>query len=294
MQVAAIMQAGRRTLGRGWIALVLLLVAAGAPAQVFYSVTTPDGEINWLLGTIHAEDARVLEFPPALEQALLQADRLALELVPDEPVLRALEREMRLPPGEVLADRIGPRLYRRVARALADYGMDRKTVRRLRPWAAAMTLTQPPLETGMFMDLALSVEAARSGTELVALETLDEQLAFITGLGEEAHVRLLENAVEDPDSRAARLEALIEAWLAGDLERLRRLAERELAGLDAETRARFRTSGIVERNVRMARRVRPLLEHGNTLVAVGALHLPGADGLIALLREQGNQVEAIY
>ncbi|MDT8451052.1 MAG: TraB/GumN family protein [Wenzhouxiangellaceae bacterium] len=288
------MKTGRRTLGGGWIVLFLLLVAAGARAQVFYSVTTPGGDVNWLLGTIHAEDARVLEFPPVLEQALRQADRLALELVPDESMLQALAREMRLPPGEVLADRIGPRLYRRVARALADYGMDRKTIRRLQPWAAAMTLSQPPLETGMFMDLALSIAASRSGAELIALETLDEQLAFFTGLGEDAHVRLLEAAVEEPDSRSARLEVLIEAWLAGDLERLRRLAERELAGLDAETRARFRTSGIVERNVRMARRAQPLLEHGNTLVAVGALHLPGADGLIALLREQGNRVEVIY
>ena len=40
--------------------------------------------------------------------------------------------------------------------------------------------------------------------------------------------------------------------------------------------------------------MQPRLEEGNAFIAVGALHLPGKDGLINLLREQGYTVKAVY
>lgn len=44
---------------------------------------------------------------------------------------------------------------------------------------------------------------------------------------------------------------------------------------------------IHERNARMLKRLLPILSEGRAFVAVGALHLPGDDGLIALLRTSG-------
>lgn len=284
-----------QSLCRFLFAIMLALAAADAcRAQVFYSVSSPEGRINWLLGTIHSEDERVVDFPPVLEQALKQADRIALELVPGPEALERLAAEMQLPPGQYLSDRLKDDLHRRVVAALRDYGLQPAGAERLRPWAAAVTLAQPPAVTGHFMDLVLAQRAAEHGAISVALETMDEQLAFFAGLGEPAHIALLESAVADHERGGEDFEALVDAYLESDLDLLQRLAERQLAHLPNEIQERFRRQGIVERNVEMARRAQPLLDRGATLMAVGALHLPGDKGLVALLREQGNRVEAIY
>ena len=274
----------------------LLAVFAAQPshAQVFYSVVSPDGRQNWLLGTIHSEDERVLAFPPVLEQALKQAETVGLELVADREMLEQLAEAMRLPDGQKLSDRLDQALYQRVRSALTEYGMDADRVDRLRPWAAAMTLGQPPVRTGRFMDLVLARTAAEHGAISVALETVGEQLAFFTGLGEQAHVALLRQAVEDRERGHEDFEALLAAYLDSDIQQLQQLARRQLSELPQSVQSEFRVQGITLRNVEMARRAQPLLDQGAVLIAVGALHLPGAKGLVALLRAQGNRVEAIY
>lgn len=274
--------------------LLSVLAVQTCRAQVFYTVVSPEGRQNWLLGTIHSEDERVLAFPPVLEQALKQAETVGLELAPDRGMLERLAEAMRLPEGKKLSDRLDEALYRRVRSALSEYGMDADSVDRLRPWAAAMTLGQPPVRTGRFMDLVLARAAAEHGAISVGLETVDEQLAFFTGLGERAHVALLRQAVEDRERGREDFEALLAAYLESDLAQLQELARRQLSRLPQCVQEEFRVQGITLRNIEMARRAQPLLDQGAALIAVGALHLPGEQGLVALLREQGNRVEAIY
>ena len=43
----------------------------------------------------------------------------------------------------------------------------------------------------------------------------------------------------------------------------------------------------------MAEGSKPHLEKGNAFIAVGALHLPGEEGLIELIRKQGYTVTRI-
>ena len=44
----------------------------------------------------------------------------------------------------------------------------------------------------------------------------------------------------------------------------------------------------------MAQRLAPMLEDGNAFVAVGALHLPGNEGLVQLLRDSDYTVTAMH
>jgi uncharacterized protein YbaP (TraB family) len=43
----------------------------------------------------------------------------------------------------------------------------------------------------------------------------------------------------------------------------------------------------------MAEHAAPILANGNVFMAVGALHLPGDQGLVELLRKQGFTVTAV-
>jgi len=87
-------------------------------------------------------------------------------------------------------------------------------------------------------------------------------------------------------------EALTEAWLRGDLDRLVELSEANPMLANADTNSAFEHRVIDERNKRMAKRMQPLLNKGGAFVAIGALHLPGEEGVLALLTEAGYSVRA--
>ena len=50
---------------------------------------------------------------------------------------------------------------------------------------------------------------------------------------------------------------------------------------------------IAERNKRFLRAMMAYVDKGGALVAVGAFHLPGKDGLIEALRAEGYRVERV-
>lgn len=273
---------------------LILLATPAAQAQVFWSLSDEAGRQNWLLGTVHSEDPRLLEWPGPLVEALQQADRLALEVVPNAAMLERLQQAMVLDQGR-LSELLDEALYAKVVEVLeSHYGLTETAVDRMRPWAVAVTLATPPPKTGMFMDLMLSVRARGAGVEVVALETLDEQIGFLSGFSLEEQIALIRRAVSDHERQLDVFEGLIEAYLDGDLERLARLTEEQMAGLPGGVIERFNQVGLVERNRRMLERAEPWLESGGVIIAVGALHLPGEDGLLEMLRERGWRLDPIY
>jgi hypothetical protein len=51
---------------------------------------------------------------------------------------------------------------------------------------------------------------------------------------------------------------------------------------------------LYRRNLRMAERLSPHLAAGGAFVAIGALHLPGDRGVLALLERAGHRIERVY
>ena len=287
--------------------LLLSMIAALLPgevsAQVFYRIVEPieqhrtpghDRLRGWLLGTLHSSDPRLRDWPPALAQALRSAGIVAIELRPDPQVRAALEAAMVLPAGDSLQQRLPEPLGKRVVEALVARGLASDRARRLEPWAAAMTLSLPPQDPSGPMDLALAAVAIESGARLVGLERVEEQLAFFRGLDDAIHLQLLQATVDAPEQLALQYRQMLESYLAGDLAGLVAQAEQQLQPLGPAAVERFIEHGLVRRNRSMLDRALPLLERDPTLIAVGALHLPGEHGLIAGLRAAGYELEAVY
>ena len=56
----------------------------------------------------------------------------------------------------------------------------------------------------------------------------------------------------------------------------------------------FEEDFVVSRNQRMAERLLDKIDGGGAFVAVGALHLPGEQGLVHLMEESGYKVSRVY
>ena len=126
---------------------------------------------------------------------------------------------------------------------------------------------------------------------VVGLETPAEQLAAFDAMTLEVQLALLEEMVKNADQVPKQLEELTTVYLEGDLERIDRVARAQYQGLPESVARWFDEQLLDRRNVRMLDRLVVLLDEASVLVAVGAMHLAGKDGLVNGLRRLGYRVE---
>ena len=288
-----------RRFSGGVLAACLLLLAMPAGAQdeadsaLFWRISKNAEGVGYLLGTIHSEDPRVLEFPETLIAELKSCQVFAMEMVPDLPTLTRLTNYMQYPESGTLRETIGEERYARAMAALSAYQVPDEWKQKMKVWAVLMTLSVPAPETGFFMDLSLSLRAAGAGLRVTGLETLEQQLSFLESMPMEYQLVLLDQALEEYPNVGEVHDRMVDAYLEGQLPALARLSDEQFAALDPVIGDYFIEKGITDRNQRMVTSLLPLLEESAVFVAVGALHLPGQNGILALLRAQGYSLEAL-
>ncbi len=279
-----------------WLFL-LLLADAGTANQVeglLFRLEREGADPSYVFGTIHSEDPRVTRLPLAVQEAFEASRVLLAETVMDVENARRSMDLLRLPGGTELRSLIGPRLYARSVRALAERGLPEPAVRSYKPWAVVTLLSVPSPVTGQFLDLVLYQMALAQGKPVLALETVEEQLAAFDDLGVAEQVALLEHTLEQREHLAAAHEELLEAYLREDLSALSRISSEIMGSADPALAHKIMQGLIDDRNRIMVRRMGPSLESGGAFVAVGALHLPGATGVLSLLEQEGYRVVPVF
>ena len=274
-----------------------LLMAPAQSAQqqgILYKFQKPGGETHYLFGTMHATDPRIINMLEHVAEPLAASQQLVMEMVPDVTAMISSSAGMLLPAGQSLQQQLGDELYVKVLAAVADKGLTDPVLQRLKPWAVAITIGLPELD-GKFLDQRIYQLAVENGQQVYGLESAAEQTAVFDGLPLELQIRMLEDTLEQLSELPAMLEIMIKTYMARDLVKLQQLTlEYELSSADRSLADCFREELIVNRNIRMARRLASLLENGSSFVAVGALHLVDDSGLILALKQAGYQVESIY
>jgi uncharacterized protein YbaP (TraB family) len=260
---------------------------------LFWSISHNGKPAGFLLGTIHSEDPRVLDFQVEFIQDLSASRFFAMEIVPDLPTLSRLTEYMQYQDGTTLESRVGAERYAVLQSLLARYQVPPEWLAKMKVWAAMMTLSVPPPKTGLFMDFSLSIRAAGAGVKVVGLETLEQQLSFLEDMSLEKQLALLDQAMTEQEKSGDIHTSMVNSYLEGDLLALKAQADEQLNELDAESRDYFNEQGIDARNRRMLSSLLELLQQGTVFTAVGALHLPGENGLIQLLRDQGFELEPL-
>jgi uncharacterized protein YbaP (TraB family) len=250
-------------------------------------------EPDYVYGTIHIEDPRVLDLPRAVSEAFGATDRLVMELEPDAATLGELGAAMTYPDGQNLKAALGGDLYRRATAALAERGVPEAIARNMRPWAVLIALNTPKAQTGLAMDIVLYLQAMQEGKRVQGLESAAEQVAVFADMPADVQVRLLRDTVESLDQLDKVYQTLVQAYLKEDLAGMQVLNDDAMAISDAATQALVRKRLITDRNHRMVERMLPWLRESSAFVAVGALHLTGPEGILQLLSDRGYRVTRV-
>ncbi len=253
-----------------------------------------------VFGTIHSTDKRIRQLPKPVNEAIVAAKSMILEVARTDDMPIRMARLMMLHDGRRLEDILGAELFGRFAKVGRVYGLPAKVLQRIKPWAALITISLPLKEKAsqaagrLPLDLALGHRAQKRGIPVFGLETVEEQLNLFEGLPESDQISLLATAIRDHDKVAPMFERMILSYLDRDLEGLMTWAIDQSAGGDTRHREIFEVRFLERRNKLMVDRLRSRLKTGGAFVAVGAAHLPGKTGMLSLLAKQGYRVERVY
>lgn len=251
---------------------------------------------SYLFGTIHSEDSRVTQLPAAVQHAFNSSTSFCAELSFDPSTLEQLGHGMRYSDGQNLQAILGADLFGRVVPLMTEHGVPQSAVSHLKPWAIFMTLSMPKPQTGLFLDMILYEMAKQQGKSVCGLETPVEQIEIFDHTPITDQVVLVRETVKQYASLHRLFTALLERYLARDLAGLIALTEANTPTMSEEKRIyeAFLHRLVNERNARMVDRLLPRLREGGAFIAIGALHLPGDQGVLRLLQDRGYQVSAVY
>ncbi len=261
---------------------------------LLWKIEPVGGTPSYLFGTMHSDDPRVVQLPAPVQQAFDQAGSVTLEIELDAQSLTSLTTALLLVDGSKLESLIGRDLYKRTLQAMGALGMPDVVVANMKPWAAAVTLMTPPNASGAVLDQILYQQAILAGKKVSGLETVAEQMALFDELSLKDQIYLLRETLDSLPDLAQMLEDLQVAYLDRNLKRLVEINEASMQDGNAQLAESFNQKVIIDRNYRMAERMKSRLQEGGHFIAVGALHLPGKEGLLMLLSGRGYRVSRIY
>lgn len=272
--------------------------AAGRFSQgLLWRIEKSGVEPSHVFGTLHAGDPRVATLPSAVLEAFGGARALMLEYVADGYAReRFLEAAMYLD-DRTLEQAIGREDFERAVAALAPIGLSREFIRKVKPWGVLLNLRMSRQPSGAAPPDAQLFALARERRMAVAqIENVEEQVFTFDEMSAGAQVALVKHFLAHRDELDALAERTLQAYLARDLhglwDALQDYARRhpEIAAPHAELVKRV----VLDRSVVMAFRMQRELRRGRAFVAVGALHLYGAKGVLALLEEDGYAARRVY
>jgi uncharacterized protein YbaP (TraB family) len=269
-------------------------ISAVAKDGLLWRIDTGSGKHSYLLGTIHSDDSRVTKLPPAVSKAFAESKSFSGEINMDMTTLLKASELMFMANGETLDKKLSPKMYREVVRTLVDYGIPEMLVQRMKPWAVAATLSLPKPRTGIFLDLKLYQMASSDQKALYGLETIEEQTGAMEAIPEHLQIKMIADALKLNPTIEQLIDSLIVAYISRDLNRIVQISDQAMKLGNQEVNKVFERELIVKRNHLMVSRMKPRLKEGHAFIAVGALHLPGENGLLVLLKKQGYRLTSVY
>ncbi len=287
---------------RAFLAAALALALPAAAAQryargLLWRIGREGAAPSHVYGTLHAEDPRLTELPPAVQRAFAQSRTLMLEFVAD-PYSRErfLEAAMYLD-RQTLTGAIGPADFERAYAALQPIGLTREFVDKVKPWGVLLNLRTSRQPAGALSpDAQLLARARARRMQVEQIENVEEQVFTFDEMSAPAQVALLKHHLAHPEALDALAERTLQGYLRRDLEAIWN-AQQEYARRNPEIAAHYAElvkRVVLDRSVVMAFRMQRELRRGRAFVALGALHLYGERGVLALLEEDGYAAERLY
>lgn len=260
---------------------------------------TKGAQSGYLLGSIHFGSEDLYPLADPVMAAYADSDVLVVEinlLEVDQGALaqRMLADGMYTDLKHNLQSQLSETTWQSLTEIAPQFGLPVALVQRQKPWLVALTLTALAAQkAGYREDLGIDIhflELAKPDKEIVELESVTEQIGLFANLDAREQEAFLAQTLDELSRGPAFFEQMFSAWKSGDSARVDAVINESLRANPAFER--LERLLLSDRNETMFSGVQALLEQGRKpMVVVGAGHMVGDRGLVALMRQQGFQVE---
>ncbi len=258
-----------------------------------------------VMGTFHLSDPRFESYLKPLwsvvesaDLILLEADRAAMEQLKtatlNDPTL------LFIGDGPTLIDRLPTEEWDRVKNEMSARGIPGFLASKMQPWYVAMMLSIPPcamagLAAQNGVDQRIMAQAEANNIPTRALEAYDVVFSALGGDDLEEELDAVRMGLAGANEGDAMIATLTAAYLAGNHRAIWEFSRSQAEGVQTSTDldgakmfAEMEAKLLTERNINWI----PVIlaaanEADSILVAVGAAHLSGTDGVLYLLELAG-------
>jgi len=278
------------------VSLLILFAAAGVRAESSVWVVKGQKASVYLAGSCHVLRASDHPLPSEFDGAYAVSNRLVFEAPLDEmekPVyLQKLLLAALYTDGSALKDHLDAAVWKKVQKFCRERNYDCDKYQMFRPWMFSLHLTMSEMSKigvnqNFGVDHVFYQKAKVDGKSLGALETVDEQIGYMTLLDDDTGDAQVSETVDELRELNVHFTDILRAWRTGDEAGIATFSSRELKDYP-----QLYSKLIVSRNKRWVNDIeREIRGPVNTMVIVGVAHLAGQDSVIDLLRRRGYKVE---
>lgn len=249
-------------------------------------------------GTIHLLSPKDYPLPEAFDAAYKQSKLLVTEAdmqkMQDPNYQQKMLSLATYPTGESLKQHLSKTTYQELAQYCANNNLSIDYIMSFKPGMATMLLTVVELNklglSSQGVDAFFSSLAITDKKERLFLETADEQIIFMSEMGQGREDALVKYTLQEMDQLESKFSAMKKAWRTGNLKTLSKLA---LKNFEEDFPTIYKTL-LVERNNAWMPKIEDMLKTKDVeLVLFGALHLVGDSGILKQLKEKGFKVKRL-
>ncbi|MGV7223169.1 MAG: TraB/GumN family protein [Nitrospinales bacterium] len=277
--------------------IVFIFVPPAQADSPVWEVVKGDNQL-FIGGTIHVLTQTDYPLPSTFEKAYSQSVKLVFETdmqkMNSPEFQKVMLSALTYSDGRNLKQVLNEDTYQELEQHFSSRGISMVNMVNFKPGMVAITLTVIELQrlglVGAGVDDFFLLRALNDQKELGQLETVDEQLAFISTMGDGQENEMIAYTLRDIKNLPVLMQSIKDAWRCGDIRKLKEVAITPFKKDFPEVYDEF----IVKRNNAWIPQIEAMLKTKDVeFVLVGALHLVGDDGVIAQLAARGYVIQML-
>ncbi|MEO6684011.1 MAG: TraB/GumN family protein [Ginsengibacter sp.] len=260
---------------------------------LFWKVSGKDlKKPSFLFGTFHLLCSQDIHISDPLKEAIRAVDTIYMEMDMDDPtVMLSGMMYMNMKDGKTLKDLYTPEEYKRLESYFSDsLKMPMMLFQKAKPYFLVALLYPRMMDcaTPSGVEQEIIKIAKKEKKEINGLETMQLQASVFDSIPYVWQAQELLKNIDSFPKYKKEFDEMVQMYKSQNMDSLEKAINKSEFGGDE-----FSEVLLFNRNRNWVKQLNSMMKNQSVLVAVGAGHLPGKDGLIDLLRKAGYTVEPL-